>query len=83
MKYNRITRFARFLMYKLGISMTIPAKAINSVPIKECGEPLVDLRTLPELFFMMFSMIGKKCRSERPSSKNWKRLCALCPKAAT
>lgn len=51
MKYNRITRCARFLMYKLGISMTIPASAINSVPIRECGEPLVNLRELPTVFF--------------------------------
>lgn len=41
----------RYFLYRLGISKTIPGKTINSIPIVDCGEPLVNLRELPFLFF--------------------------------
>lgn len=41
----------RYLLYKLGISKTIPGKTINGIPIIDCGEPLVNLRELSFLFF--------------------------------
>lgn len=51
MKLMLLEKYIRYLAYKFGISVSIPAKVVNMVPIKECGEPLVDLRRSPVLLF--------------------------------
>ncbi len=40
----KIKRFIYYLCYKAGVRPTIPAAVINSVPVSENNEPLVDIK---------------------------------------